>query len=154
MLSFAWESEVFSGLVRLGNSQTQPMFRLMQRRLVTSDLHHNEEDVAPSLSRGDSALTPVHIPTHNLLHSPTVLALRCRDQRLAKSDFDFRPCCWLGSPSTWCLTKGQRYPVHWELLLPPRGWWWKGGPFSYVTKATSGSAVRCCVVPGHQGGAI
>jgi hypothetical protein len=39
---------------------------------------------------------------------------------------------------------------HWELLLPPRGWWWKGGPFSYVTKATSGSAVRCCVVPGHQ----
>jgi hypothetical protein len=28
------------------------------------------------------------------------------------------------------------------------------GCFSYVTKATSGSAVRCCVVPGHQGGAI
>jgi hypothetical protein len=28
-----------------------------------------------------------------------------------------------------------------------RRWW-------YVTKATSGSAVRCCVVPGHQGGAI
>ena len=108
-----------SQALRASQSQMQPMCGLMQRRLVTSDLHHNEEDVAPSLSRGDSVLTPVHIPTHNLLHSPTVLALRCRDQLLAKSDFDFRPCCWLGSPSTWCLTKGQRYPVHWELLLPP-----------------------------------
>ena len=38
-----------------------------------------------------------------------MFALRCRDQLLEKSDFDFRPCCWLGSPSTWCLTKGQRY---------------------------------------------
>ena len=134
-------------------SQTQSMCGLMQRRLLTPEVHHNEEDGAHSLPRGDSVLTTAHIPIHNLLHSPTVLALRCRDQRLAKTDFDFRPCWWLGSPSTWCLTKGQRYPVHWELLLPPRGWWWKGGPFSYVTKATSGSAVRCCVVPGHQGGA-
>ena len=135
-------------------SQTQPMCGLMQRRLLTPEVHHNEEDGAHSLPRGDSVLTTAHIPIHNLLHSPTMFALRCRDQRLAKSDFDFRPCCRLGSPSTWCLTKGQRYPVHWELLLPPRGRWRKGGPFSYVTKATSGSAVRCGVVPGHQGGAI
>ena len=35
-------------------------------------------------ARGDSALTPVHIPTHNLLHSPTMLALRCRNQLLEK----------------------------------------------------------------------
>jgi hypothetical protein len=42
------------------------------------------------------------------------------------------------------LTRGQRYPVHWELLLLSRGRWWKGGSFSYATKATSGrSAARC-----------
>jgi hypothetical protein len=53
-----------------------------QRRLVTSELH-NEEAVVHSLSRGDSVLTTAPIPIHNLLHSPTALALRCRDQLLA-----------------------------------------------------------------------
>jgi hypothetical protein len=70
-------------------SQTQPKFGLLQRRLITSELHHNEVAVAHSLSRGDSSLTTAHIPIYNLLHSPTMLALRCRDQLLAKSDFDF-----------------------------------------------------------------
>jgi hypothetical protein len=48
-----------------------------------------------------------------------------QDQLLDASQisiFDLAAGCWLlGSPSTWCLTKGQRYPVHWELLLLPRG---------------------------------
>ena len=97
------------------------MCGLMQRRLLTPEVHHNEEDGAHSLPRGDSVLTTAHIPIHNLLHSPTMFALRCVDQPLEKSGFDFRPCSWLESPSTWCLTKGQSYPVHWELLLLPRG---------------------------------
>jgi hypothetical protein len=52
----------------------------------------------------------VPINANNLLHSPTMPAFRCVDQLLEKSDIGFRPC-WLRSPSTWCLTKGQRTEI-------------------------------------------
>jgi hypothetical protein len=126
------------------------MFVLLKRRLVTSEHHHNKEAVAHSLPRGDSVLTTDHVSIHNLLHSPAMFAFRCRDQLLAKSDFDFRPCCWLGSPYTytWYLTKGQRYPVHWDLLLPPRGGGGKFMRLSYVTNTTKLSTQPACAQQG------
>ena len=132
-----------------------PMCGLMQRRLLTPEVHHNEEDGAHSLPRGDSVLTTAHIPIHNLLHSPTMFALRCRDQRLEKSDFDFRPSLLAGIPFHVVPDQGTELSGALGAAVAAQRGWWKGGPFSYVTKATSGSAVRCCVVPGrHQGGAI
>ena len=50
------------------------MFVLLQRRLVTPELYHNEEDGAHSLPRGDSVLTTAHIPIHNLLHPLCLLS--------------------------------------------------------------------------------
>jgi hypothetical protein len=69
MLGFAWESEGISAKhVASGRDlkQTQPMFGLLQRRLVISELHRNEEAVAHSLRRGGSVLKTAHTPIHNL----------------------------------------------------------------------------------------
>jgi hypothetical protein len=67
-------------------TQTQPKFGLLQlqRRLVTSELRHIEEDVAHSLLLEVIPCSQllIYIPIHNLLHSPAMLALRCRDRLL------------------------------------------------------------------------
>ena len=100
VLGFACESDGISSHVRLGISNPSEV------RTAATALGHLRTS---SQWRGDSVLTTAHKPINNLLHPPTMLALRCRDQLLAKSDFDFRPWAWQRDIS--------RHWVHLELLL-------------------------------------
>jgi hypothetical protein len=61
-------------------------------------------------------------------------------------------CRWVGGVGSLRLNKsflvgtsvavGSLQSIYSIVFSAPRGWWWKGGTFSYETKATSGSAVR------------